>query len=147
MKALTLRHPWAFAICNLAKCVENRGWAPRHNELSSGQRFAIHAGKLSPIGEIQDAFAWMIECGLVRQSDVPALEMLKRQQSAVVAVATFGGTTTFHPSRWFVGPVGWELYDVVVLPAPVPCRGAQGLWTLPQDVERLVLGEIGALAQ
>jgi hypothetical protein len=26
---------------------------------------------------------------------------------------------------------------------PVPCRGAQGLWTLPADVEAQVMGQVG----
>jgi hypothetical protein len=33
----------------------------------------------------------------------------------------------------------WALIDVQPLAPPVPCRGAQGLWTVPEHVERLVL--------
>ena len=39
-------------------------------------------------------------------------------------------------SPWFVGPVGWVLRERTWLPTPVPCKGAQGLWTLPPDVQR-----------
>lgn len=49
MRALTLRHPWAFAIAYLGKDVENREWSDElahlnriHAEL--GQRIAIHGG-------------------------------------------------------------------------------------------------------
>ena len=38
-----------------------------------------------------------------------------------------------------------ELTDVIALPEPVPCRGAQGLWTLPADVESAVLAQIARL--
>ena len=38
------------------------------------------------------------------------------------------------PGPWFVGPCGWVLADVVTLAEPVPCKGAQGLWTVPPDV-------------
>lgn len=41
------------------------------------------------------------------------------------------------------GPIGWVLADVIALPEPVPCRGAQGLWTLPDDVERRVMAQVG----
>lgn len=49
MKALTLRHPWAFAIAFLGKDVENREWDERLAELMGihaqvGQRIAIHGG-------------------------------------------------------------------------------------------------------
>lgn len=43
MLALTLKHPWPWAICVAGKDVENRTWAPR--QLRRGDRFAIHGGK------------------------------------------------------------------------------------------------------
>lgn len=144
MKALTLRTPWGWAVCH-GKPIENREWQPTPSQLAPGERFGIHAGKLAPIGEIHAAFAWMIELGLVKQSDVPTLEVLRRQSSAVVAVATFGGAKLSHPSPWFVGRFGWVLDDVVTLAKPVRCPGAQGLWTMPRDVERLVLDQAGVV--
>ena len=68
--------------------------------------------------------------------------MLDAGASAIVAVATFGGTVRSSPSRWFVGPFGWLLADVRALAAPVPCRGAQGLWAIPPDVETEVLRQL-----
>lgn len=47
-------------------------------------------------------------------------------------------------SPWFVGPYGWVLTDVVTLTTPVPCKGAQGLWALPPDVEAAVMGQADA---
>lgn len=35
---------------------------------------------------------------------------------------------------WIHGPFAWEVADRVLLPTPVACRGAQGLWKLPPDV-------------
>jgi hypothetical protein len=40
--------------------------------------------------------------------------------------------------RWFFGPYGWLMPERVAI-EPVPCRGAQGLWKLPPDVEAEVL--------
>lgn len=42
----------------------------------------------------------------------------------------------FAPGRW-----AWILADVRPLPEPVPCRGAQGLWTVPADIEAAVLDQ------
>lgn len=38
-------------------------------------------------------------------------------------------------SRWWIGPVGWLLADVRRVAPVIECAGAQGLWTLPEDVE------------
>lgn len=38
---------------------------------------------------------------------------------------------------WWVGPVGWYFRDLVAI-EPVPCKGAQGLWSLPADVDASV---------
>ena len=38
-------------------------------------------------------------------------------------------------SRWWIGPVGWLLADVRRVAPVIECSGAQGLWTLPEDVE------------
>lgn len=35
--------------------------------------------------------------------------------------------------RWFVGPYGWRLEDIVPVPA-VKCAGGEGLWELPEKV-------------
>lgn len=40
--------------------------------------------------------------------------------------------------RWFFGPVGYVLRDVIALPTAVPCRGWQGFWSLPDDVRAKV---------
>lgn len=38
-------------------------------------------------------------------------------------------------SIWWCGPVGWLLADVRRVAPVIECSGAQGLWTLPEDVE------------
>lgn len=46
---------------------------------------------------------------------------------------------------WAVrGQFHWELDDVRPLPDPVPCRGALGLWRLPEDVEKAVREQLEA---
>lgn len=143
MKALTLRCPWAYAITHLGKRVENRTWRPP--PALQGQRIAIHAGKAPPVRangtfdaghehwcEVQESLAWMTHKGLALMP-VTARELVEAA-SAVVAVATLAEVVTQSQSPWFVGPFGWVLADVRALPAPIPCRGAQGLWDLPPDV-------------
>lgn len=38
---------------------------------------------------------------------------------------------------WWAGPCGWLLDEVTPI-EPVPCRGALGLWRVPEDVAALV---------
>ena len=45
MRALTVRQPWAWAIAEGYKDIENRSWYPR---LEPGEVFAIHAGCAAP---------------------------------------------------------------------------------------------------
>jgi len=41
------------------------------------------------------------------------------------------------------GPVGWVLDNVRPLTTPVACKGTQGLWAVPPDVEAAVRAQIG----
>ena len=150
MKAVTLRHPWPWAICVCGKDVENRTWEPA---LKQGEWFAIHGGKwplpipaegssvpaprsaavAEYVEEIIDTVKELSGEGLC-PGPVVTLRELSRY-TGIVAVAQFGGCVHAHVSPWFGGPVGWLLSGVASLPDPIPCRGAQGLWSLPADVE------------
>lgn len=44
------------------------------------------------------------------------------------------------------GQYHWRLANVRALPEPVPCKGALGLWTLPDDVEAAVAAQLGERA-
>lgn len=65
--------------------------------------------------------------------------------SAVVAVCRVGAVLDMFPEQdtpwhaWYSGAV--ELLDVRVLPKPVPCKGSQGLWRLPEDVHAAVAAQ------
>lgn len=55
-------------------------------------------------------------------------------ESASTILARGGDLLAPEPrDPWFCGPVGWYLRDVVAI-KPVPCKGAQGLWSLPPEV-------------
>lgn len=147
MKALTLHQPWATCIAQHGKRVENRTWAPH---AIIGQRIAIHAGKkFDPVAHTM----------LVHFHGVPLAEREDLPFGAVVATARVAGWVRFvrrgdilyndfcgitskqacdaRRSTWWAGPIGWILEDVVEI-KPVACKGAQGLWRLPADVERTV---------
>ena len=140
LRALTILQPWAWYISHGPKRIENRTWAPPAS--LRGQYLAIHAGKRLD----RECAAGALE--FVR--DLPASERAKigadcphpvsvrtMPYGAIVGVARVTGWVRESESPWFVGPVGWVLDDVVAID-PVPCRGAQGLWTVPDDVLAIV---------
>lgn len=166
MKAMTLHQPWSWAIAHAGKRVENRTWAPPASII--GQRVAIHAGlrldKLA-LDSVRDAVAAgrISDAEFVRIT-APMNECVRSGfvHGAVESVATIAGAITLDcscswgdvdfdgaveavESAWFMGPIGWLLTNVIALPEPVPCKGAQGLWTLPADVESAVLAQLGGV--
>lgn len=134
MRALTLWRPWAVAIVSHGKRIENRTWAPPRWMV--GKDIAIHNGKRIDKAGIAAVM-------LILRGDQPAFAMdaqrLLGPESAIVGLATITGFVEHSDSPWFCGPVGWVL-DNVRACEPVSCRGSQGLWTVPPDIERAVLG-------
>lgn len=129
MNVLTLRQPWANAVCYLGKRIENRSWKPPTSAV--GQPLAIHAGK----GWDEGGAEWIWEnCGVrYIHHDMP--------KGCIVAVAKLDsvivvdGLMSAAERKWFKGPIGWRLRHVNVLAEPVPCNGKQKLWTF-DDVWR-----------
>lgn len=131
IRALTLHQPWATAIANGPKRIENRKWKPP--EWLIGERIWIHAGKHYD----ESAEDFMRDLW----PDMPPRDLFQR--GAIVGSArvdSFVMATPIHIGReWFVGPVGWVLKDVRPLTEPVEARGFQGLWTPTKGVEALCL--------
>jgi len=120
MKAITVCQPWAWAIVSGPKRVENRSWFSRYRG-----PLLIHAGKSK---------AWM--CTALADG-TPVPEGLAF--GALVGVATVVDcvpVATAPPSPFTFGPWCWLLDNVWALAEPVPYRGAQNLWNVPDDVVR-----------
>ncbi|MFE1936473.1 ASCH domain-containing protein [Streptomyces sp. NPDC059474] len=118
MKALTVHQPWADAIAYGGKRIENRSWTPP--AAAVGSTILIHAGKIfDPMGR------FVI-------TDWDALGRWPDARGAVIATAVLAG---HHRADGCCSPWGeprghhWQLTDVQPLTEPVPCRGAQRLWT------------------
>jgi len=149
MRALSIRQPWSWAIVCAGKDVENRSRGTRYRGL-----LAIHASKTVHRADLDDPriLEAVAENGFEIDEGAATL-------GAVVAVAglvgchlspDFGGTcgaTRSLCSPWAVrDQYHWLLADVRPLPDPVPCKGALGLWRLPEDVEKQVRAQLASAA-
>lgn len=131
MKALTVRQPWAHAILTLGKDVENRNWSTTYRG-----PLLIHAGLQADEGG---------EVELARRGfDVPGYTSPAAPRGAIVGVVQlvncWDPLTRDYPrgldviaSPWWIGRVGWLLRDPVAFPTPMPWKGAQGLFDVPDD--------------
>jgi hypothetical protein len=124
MKALTLIRPWSTLIALGHKPIENRTWKPSPAQLRDGEDLAIHAGKKWD-EEVAD-FALSLGVEISPKDD-------DHPHSAIICVVNYMGTVGASSNPWFFGPWGWVLRDIRPL-TPIPCKGAQGLWTPPADV-------------
>jgi hypothetical protein len=153
MRALTLTQPWAGLVASGIKLIENRprNMAPRDQY---GSQFAIHASRQideSVYARI-DEIAPRLCRGHIIGGDKSIGDWwhLSRITSAVIAVATLVtyvseyDADTLAPAqrRWFFGPIGYVLRDVIAIEKPVPCKGALGFWRLSEDVEAKVRAQL-----
>lgn len=142
MKALTLKQPWAGFVASGIKTVENRGRPIAPRDLF-GQRFALHAGLATDeLGHYN-----------LEKSEPRPWPELCSATGCIIATATLadalyvGGCSREHiatllekrglgdQARFAFGPTIYLLTDIVALPKVLPCRGWQGFWTVPRDVE------------
>lgn len=155
MRGFTLWQPMAWAIAEGHKPVENRPWVLPKKFV--GERFAVHAGKTYD-QDWADMIANSFGLEIPAKSEIPL--------GAVIAVATFVGCiddaalddltrddllrmgmspTKFNAvHEWYSGPYGFLIAEVRKLAHPIPCRGFQGLWHLPSDIEKAVRAQLEA---
>ena len=138
MKALPLWQPWAQLVALGAKRVETRHWPAPHWLI--GQRIAIHATKtkdhlwicstapfstyvrvpeLLPLGAVI-ATAVLDRCGEITEESAAELEDRSAHEFA------FGN---YEPGRF-----AWVLRDVKPVTPPLPFRGSQGIFDVPDHL-------------
>ncbi|HSZ58642.1 MAG TPA: ASCH domain-containing protein [Tepidisphaeraceae bacterium] len=177
MKAISLWQPWASLIAIGAKCYETRSWST-----SFRGRLAIHASKtngmLSAAGEIAcaDAFkkaglplhlrliphgAIVCVCRLERCLPTHAKNGWTEGQGNAILVDGRDFIHVSAPQRLFgdyaPGRFAWKLTEIEALQQPIPFRGRQGLFDVPDTlikeamadhpVESVPIGDSGLFSQ
>lgn len=136
-KALSIKQPWLWAITDLDKRVENRS-----RPTSFRGPVWLHASKVLDSSKARDHFLSLLhgdERGRAATTTMPLGAIVCRAEIEdcvpltrrdVVSIAVDG----IAQRRWIAGPHLYVLRNVVKLPAPVPCKGMLGFWTVPADV-------------
>jgi hypothetical protein len=124
MKALSIMQPWAWAIVQGYKDIENRSWATSYRG-----PVLVHAGRSVD----KDAWAFLREMLPGVYIPLPS-EILK---GGIVGVTEITGCVTRHPSRWFFGSYGFVLTNSKPLDFR-PCRGQLGFFDPDTDRGRPV---------
>lgn len=125
MKALSINQPWAWAIVNNWKSVENRGWDTKYRG-----EFFVHAGKKFD----KEGYEFLKK--MIPDFVLPAEEEFKGMMGGIVGKARL--INTVHISKkhllinrdkpWFFGEYGFMLDDAE--PCELrPCKGALGFFT------------------
>lgn len=167
MRALTLTQPWASAVAIGSKRIETRSWSTSYRgRIAIHAAKGYNRGEMLYLESCWNWIGAMWETG-VRMGDGPSFfDVLPF--GAIVAVATIADCrstgditqreldTARHPAGEFghlykwterqmgdysIGRYAFTLMDVVRLRTPVPCKGALGLWTVPQEIETRVMLE------
>ncbi len=146
MKALSLSQPWLWAVLHAGKHVENRTWQPPIAMI--GQQILLHAAKswddkkLYPVHVAAQQIETMTPIGYLLYHGITAAPSRRDMypSSSIVGIATIDRVVTKADTlpedqrRWFFGPFGWVLTNVLSLPRPVPCKGGLGLWNVRDDI-------------
>lgn len=119
MRALTIRREWAWLIAAGHKRIENRTWATSYRG-----DLLIHAG----LGSDAAAGVLCRSLGIELPTELPAGVIVAVCE--LVDVVEFAGLFGPREDPFAAGPWCWMLENVRPL-APIPCRGAQGLWKPP----------------
>ncbi len=128
-RALSIRQPWAWAILNAGKDIENRSW----RTLYRGP-ICIHASLYKPNAQDKLAFTET----LVRA--IPDFKVFakgiqsKEFKGGIIGTAEIVDCVDHSDSPWFTGPYGFVLANVQPVPF-IPVKGAQGMFKWKEKLE------------
>lgn len=136
MKAISLWQPWASLWLSPRKVHETRHWQTPHRgwlAVHAAQRFEKdHPTELAQILRAEFGPSWFKDLptgaliGMVDIVDcIPTEQLLLPGAIAV---------EDFHCGNFAPGRFGWKRGAFKRLPAPVPYRGAQSMFSVPDDL-------------
>ena len=134
MKAISIRPPWAWAILNAKKDIENRTW--RTKILGT---VAVHASQTMRRSEYAEALRKIKTVS--PRVKVPPYESMSR--GAIIGVVDIVGCEPTTKSKWHArGHYGFLLANPRALRRPVPCKGSLSFWEVPENIAKRISREL-----
>lgn len=158
MKALSIRQPWAWAILNVGKDVENREWKDNGANMAQARTLQnsdilIHTGQTMARRDYLD-FMETAKAILHPRDLARTPNRGEFQLGGIVGIARFAGIVhdrmqpeeysridlrQARASHWFFGPYGFLLKNARAT-GFVRCSGALGFFNVPHTLVREALG-------
>lgn len=128
-KALSIKQPWAWAICNLPdafkKDIENRTWSTKFRG-----EFLVHSSKgFDAVGYVR--MKWYLH-ELGYQGEIPTRGEFV--YGAIVGKAELVSVTQKARSRWFEGKFGYVLKNSMALKEPIPYKGQLRFFNVDESI-------------
>lgn len=139
LRGLTLHQPWASAIVDGPKRVENREWAPSKRLVETGLFIALHAGKTldqHAATDLAEDEEW--PTAPRRARDYPLGVILGVVQVIEVVNLEHDPAHPIALDPWAMGTWCWRLASVWRLSKPIKWKGAQGLWPVSRELGALI---------
>lgn len=138
MKALPLWQPWASLVAVGAKNIETRHWPAPATMV--GQRIAIHATKttdhlqlarVAPFSDYLPAPELLPLGALIATVVVDRSRRITAESAALLEAMN---PHEFAFGNYAEGRYAWVLRDAQTLAAPIPWRGSQGIFEVPDEL-------------
>jgi hypothetical protein len=153
MRALTLIRPMSAAIVWGSKRIENRPMNLPRTMRGVPTVVAVHAGKkwdgtYERVVEMIDGRTAGVHERRVpwyharlHDEGIVGLMLLSGRvftdaDKPVRGLEGNGSTRWYDP--WYSGPFGYEILAAVAFPGPLACRGMQGFWPVPPEIEEVI---------
>jgi hypothetical protein len=134
MKALSLWEPWASAVVLGIKKIETRSWDTRHHGI-----LLIHAAKHPPedlpnlLRHLQRAFEpepLHFNLGYL----IGMVNVVRTMRTEHISTYTDVGPSELEWGDYRPGRYGWFLTNPCPFKQPIPYRGRQGLFEVPEEI-------------
>lgn len=151
MRAATLTQPYCGLMSTGVKLIENRPRKIAPADRALWKDVAWHASKVVDSDVVKRMItqnlipshpSWYTTGAILSVLDIVGVvtsekELLAFYESKFTSPAS--ALSFWHRQRpFFTGPICYVVSNVRMLPEPVPCRGYQGCWTVPDPIEKLV---------
>lgn len=131
VRAISLWQPWASAIVVGSKTIETRHWSTKYRgpiAIHAAKRWAPDQREFASVeftfGRLPKRLPFGAVIAVARLVDVLPTDGLKLTVGALDRI--YGN---YEPGRF-----GWLLDDVRELPAPIPYRGGQSFFNVPDEL-------------